>query len=252
MRYAEYDYQEAGGSGKDSHMDSFWDAHWHGREGLKQDLSDEPVWPTIRDTLRIPGRVLEAGCGTGQWVQFLGKFGHDVVGVDCALGGLEVGRRHNPALNLVQADFKNLPFDDESFDYIVSLGAIEHDVGGPEEALREFRRVLKPDGRLMCSVPCLNLYRTIGYPWLMTRKWLKRRKVLRRLWGKKAPFVFYQYVWSPGEYKAILDRCGWKVLELRGYGTVLPSLQSKSFDSSAREINLLSSAHMMMAICAKS
>jgi ubiquinone/menaquinone biosynthesis C-methylase UbiE len=113
---------------------------------------------------------LEAGCGTGQWVQFLGKLGHDVVGVDYAPSGLEVGRAHNPNLNLMQADYRNLPFGDESFDYIVSFGAVEHDINGPEDALREFRRVINPNGKLMCSVPCLNFYRTLGYSWLVVHK----------------------------------------------------------------------------------
>ena len=62
MRYAEYDYAEQEASGKDLGMDQVWNAHWSGRKGLKEDLSDEPVWPTIRDALKLPGRLLEAGC----------------------------------------------------------------------------------------------------------------------------------------------------------------------------------------------
>jgi len=251
MRYAEYDYLEQEVLGKDSSMGSVWDAHWDGRKGLKEDLSDEPVWPTIRDVLKVPGRLLEAGCGTGQWVQYLGKLGHDVVGIDYAPSGLEVGRAHNPDLNLVQADFRNLPFDDQSFDYIVSFGAVEHDIVGPEAALQEFWRVLKPSGTLMCSVPCLNLYRTLGYPWLVIRKWLKCRKTLRRLWGKKAPFTFYEYVWSPTEYKRILSRCGWKVVDLRKQGTTLKSKPARFCDSFVSRVSPLSSAHLMMAICIK-
>ena len=151
----------------------------------------------------------------------------------------------------MQADIRNLPFDDESFDYAVSFGAIEHDVNGPEEALREFQRVLKPNGKLMCSVPCLNFYRTLGYPWLVIRQWLKCRKTLRRLWGKKTPFVFYEYIWSPREYKTILNKCGFKVLDLRGYGTSLRSRPARFCDLALARIHFLSSAHMMMAICAK-
>ena len=249
MRFAEYDYQEEGRDDVALGMDHAWDAHWSGRKGLKADLTDEPLWLTIRDELKRLGRILEAGCGTGQWVQFLGTLGHAVVGVDYAASGLAVGRAHNPNLNLIQADFRHLPFEDESFDYVVSFGAVEHDVQGPEDALREFHRVLKPDGKLMCSVPCLNLYRTLGYPWLATRKWLKRRKSLRRLWGKTAPFVFYEYIWSPGEYQRILSRCGFKVLTMCGYGDVLKSGPMRLFDAVPGRVSSLSSAHMMMAIC---
>jgi len=251
VRFVQYDYAETTEASSPSEMDERWDAHWHGREGLKEDLSAEPAWPTIRDALTVRGRLLEAGCGTGQWVQFLRRSGHDAVGVDYARAGLEVGRAHDPTLNLVQADFRALPFDSESFDYIVSFGAIEHDVTGPEAALREFWRVLKPHGKLMCSVPCLNVYRALGYPWLVLGRWLKCREVLRRLWGKKIPFVFYQYVWSPREYKAILGRCGFQVVDLRGYGTVLKSGLTQAPDAVIRRFNPLSSAHMMMATCIK-
>lgn len=251
MRFGEYDYQQVDQPGHPDAMDAVWNAHWCGRRGLKEDLTDELLWPTIREHLNVRGRVLEAGCGTGQWVQFLGKLGHDVVGIDYASSGLEVGRAHNPGLRLIQADFRHLPFEDESFDYVVSFGAVEHDVDGPEKALREFHRVLRPSGTLMCSVPCLNLYRTLAYPWLMARKWLKCREVLRRLWGKKAPFVFYEYMWSPGEYRAILGGCGFHILDVRGYGTVLKSPRVRACDLAIGRICPLSSAHMMMAICRK-
>jgi len=251
MRFAEYDYLDQPDGTEASGMDGSWDAHWRGRKGLKDDLSDEPLWPTIRDALSRPGRLLEAGCGTGQWVQFLGKMGHDAVGIDYAPSGLEVGRAHNPSLELLQADFRNLPFDDESFDYVVSFGAIEHDIGGPEDALREFYRVLKPNGKLMCSVPCLNFYRILGYPWLAVRKWLKCRASLRRLCGKTVPFAFYEYMWSPGEYRAILSRCGFEVLAIRGYGSVFRSRLACLCDGAVGRIVPLSSVHMMMAVCGK-
>lgn len=251
MRFAAFDYQEEHSADGVSTMDGIWDAHWRGREGLREDLSDEPLWETIRDELDRPGRLLEAGCGTGQWVQFLGTLGHDVVGVDYAASGLEVGRAHNPSLELTQADFRQLPFEEETFDYVASFGAVEHDADGPEGALQEFRRVLKPDGKLMCSVPCLNLYRTMGLPWMVIQKWLKSRGMLRRLWGKAAPFAFYEYMWSPGTYATILNRCGFEVRHMDRYGNVLRSPLAQRCDRWLGRMVPLSSVHMMMAICGK-
>ena len=251
LRFTEFDYQKPKKTSKNSDMSETWDSHWQGRKGLKDDLSDEPLWPTICDHLNAPGRLLEAGCGTGQWVQYLSKLGHEVIGIDYAASGLEVGRLHNPNLNLIQADFRNLPFKDETFDYIVSFGAIEHDIEGPEYALREFRRVLKPNGKLMCSVPCLNFYRTLGYLYLEINKWLKSRKTLRYLWGKKEPFVFYEYIWSFGEYKRILNECGFELIDMQGYGSSLKLQLAKICDLVVNKMFSLSSAHMMMAICNK-
>ena len=81
-----------------------------------------------------------------------------------------IGRTRNPTLRLMQADFRSLPFGDRSFDYVVSFGAVKHDIDGSEKALRESRRVLKPNGKLLCSVPCLNLYRAAGYPWVVSQR----------------------------------------------------------------------------------
>ena len=53
-------------------------------------------------------------------MQFLRKLGRDVVGADYTPSALEVGCAHNPNLNLVHADFGDVPFDDESFNYVVS------------------------------------------------------------------------------------------------------------------------------------
>ncbi len=68
MKLSEYDYEESSDSERQLQMEEAWDLHWRGRNGLKEDLRDEPLWPTIRDHLRVPGRLPEAGCGTGQWV----------------------------------------------------------------------------------------------------------------------------------------------------------------------------------------
>jgi ubiquinone/menaquinone biosynthesis C-methylase UbiE len=251
MRYAKFDYQVTSDVGENATVQRTWDSYWRGQTGWEENLGNTSLWQTIRDHLSIPGRLLEAGCGTGRWVQFLNGLGHEAIGVDYAPSGLEVGRSYNPKLNLIQANCKKLPFEDNSFDYIVSIGTIAYDVNGPEESLREFWRVLKPNGTLMCSVPCLNLYRTIEYPWLVFCQWLKCRRALHRLWSKKCPLVFSHYVWSPAEYEDILKRCGFKLLEMRGYRTTLRSRYARFCDSAIKRMFPLSSCRMMMGICRK-
>jgi SAM-dependent methyltransferase len=45
-----------------------------------------------------------------------------------------------------------LPYEDQSFDYIVCLEGLEH-IESPPQAFREFRRLLRPRGHLIVSVP---------------------------------------------------------------------------------------------------
>lgn len=80
-------------------------------------------------------RTLDVGCGEG-WIEALNP---DVVGVDFSPVALERARA-NGAVHLVEASAENLPFEDDSFDLVVSLGCLEH-FPDPQGALREMARV---------------------------------------------------------------------------------------------------------------
>jgi len=55
----------------------------------------------------------------------------------------------------VTGDMRDMPFDDGEFGAIVSLGAVEHSGEGPMCSLHEFRRVLRPGGIAIITVPFL-------------------------------------------------------------------------------------------------
>ena len=93
-------------------------------------------------------RVLDAGCGTGRHAYYAAKYGAEVWAVD--LGeAVEVGRRNTKELgvNVVQADIYNLPFEDESFDFIYSNGVLHH-LPEPECGFHQLLRFLKPGGEI--------------------------------------------------------------------------------------------------------
>lgn len=100
---------------------------------------------------RRPLRVLDFGCGTGSFLEHLERFG-TVSGVDGdpdAVGFCH--ERGRTEVRLVEAG-ESLPFDDASFDLITTLDVIEH-IEDELTALRELRRVLRPGGLLLVSVP---------------------------------------------------------------------------------------------------
>jgi ubiquinone/menaquinone biosynthesis C-methylase UbiE len=97
------------------------------------------------------GRVLEIGVGTGL------SFAHypaveELVGVDPSEPMLRRARRRATELasdvTLVEAPAEALPFEDKSFDTVVSL-AVLCTVDDPSRVLQEIRRVLRPGGRLV-------------------------------------------------------------------------------------------------------
>jgi SAM-dependent methyltransferase len=95
----------------------------------------------------IEGRVLDFGCGSQP---YRGDFAHvaDYVGVDVAVSG------HSQTNSKVDIyyDGRTLPFPDASFDAVISFEVFEH-VFNLDEILDEIRRVLKPGGKLLFSIP---------------------------------------------------------------------------------------------------
>ena len=95
-------------------------------------------------------RVLDIGCGTGPQSRTIAAIPGvgEVVGVDQLAPFLERGRElaaDLPSVSFEQADARDLPFDDGSFDVVVLHTLLTH-VPGPEVVLAEAHRVLKPGG----------------------------------------------------------------------------------------------------------
>jgi SAM-dependent methyltransferase len=99
-------------------------------------------------------KVLDAACGEGYGSALLARSAASVTGVDISEASIEHarGRYRAPHLEFRSADCLNLPFDDDSFESIVSFETLEH-LADHDSLLREFRRVLAPDGFLLLSSP---------------------------------------------------------------------------------------------------
>lgn len=102
------------------------------------------------------GRFLEVGCGTGGLLAAAARETMDIRGVDIALRWLVIARRRLRDLGLsvplIGASADRLPWPDGTFDAVVADSLLEH-LDDPLAALREFRRVLKPGGRLFAWSP---------------------------------------------------------------------------------------------------
>jgi len=95
--------------------------------------------------------VLEIGCGIGTDLAEFARNGAVVTGVDLGedqvrLTKLNFEIQKLPYKELRQANAENLPFPDNSFDLVVSLGVLHH-TPNTEKALEEVYRVMKPDGK---------------------------------------------------------------------------------------------------------
>ena len=102
--------------------------------------------------LRPAGSVLDIGTGTGNALPLLIGDGRRIVGTDAASGMLELAAAAAPGVELVEADFRELPFADGTFEVIVAVHALLF-ADDRVAALREWRRVTAPGGRISLSVP---------------------------------------------------------------------------------------------------
>jgi SAM-dependent methyltransferase len=113
----------------------------------------------VREQLRNLGiahqSILNIGCGTGGLVEVLEQFG-EVFNADISKEALEFCREKG-IKNLSQVTDGKLKFPDHCFDVIVATDVLEH-IDEEESALKEWRRVLKPSGTLLLTVP--------AYQWL--------------------------------------------------------------------------------------
>jgi ubiquinone/menaquinone biosynthesis C-methylase UbiE len=105
--------------------------------------------------LRGDEQVLDAGCGTGHTALAFAPAVTQVVAVDFTSAMLEQGRRLAGERGLSNIDFRladveRLPLADAQFDRVVTRYSAHH-WPHPQQALREFKRVLRTDGLLLIS-----------------------------------------------------------------------------------------------------
>jgi demethylmenaquinone methyltransferase/2-methoxy-6-polyprenyl-1,4-benzoquinol methylase len=170
---------------------------------------------TAQAAVRPGDRVLDACCGTGDLALEDLRAGGDVVGLDFSERMLERARRKSDAIEWVQGDATDLPYEDGSFD-AVTVGFGIRNVADLELGLRELARVLVQGGRL----GCLEITRPRGILRPFFRLWFDG---LVPLLGRVLPGgAAYTYLPAsvrrfpgPTDLAAALERAGFRDVRVR-------------------------------------
>lgn len=96
---------------------------------------------------------LDAGCGFGRHIYNAAHFGAEMVGMDfsAAIDATYQNTKHFKNVHLIQADIYKIPFKNNIFDFIYSIGVLHH-LSNPENGFRMLVPSIKPNGVFMVWV----------------------------------------------------------------------------------------------------
>jgi len=136
-----------------------WDKRYQEKESYRKEPALEIVenYFEERDDDPRESKVLAIGCGNGRNLRHVAEQGYDAYGMEISEKAIqqldEDFENEGLKAEVKKGSFYNLPYEDEKFDYALSINVFQHnDWAGAEKAFAEASRVLKNNGELLLSV----------------------------------------------------------------------------------------------------
>ncbi len=192
-------------------VERYWTEVWKREGGPKAAIDKIPdkaeyrVMQPYVESLPKGARLLDGGCGLGDWSVYLTRQGYPTLGLDISRETIPKLKALFPDAEFVVGDIRETGLPAASFDGYFSWGTFEHFEEGLDRCVAEAWRVLKPGGYLFVSVPFDNLRHAL------------RAAVDRKRQAKPRPGCerFYQWRLTRAELRGLLAHGGFDVLDVR-------------------------------------
>lgn len=216
----------------------------HDLQSMVASCEADELMPFVQALVPAAGTVLEAGAGSGRWVRALTSLGYVATGIEISQADVARFRSEWPCIPYDHGNVEAMPYADASFDALLSLGVIEHLFHGPEQAIAEMRRVLKPNGVMLLTVPhanpsfrleqvkdaiCYRLYgsnlirRLLGRPPAAYCAVVERQRLtaiqqgrrpgiaIKYRFGRETGREFYEYRYSTSQLRHLIEQGGMQI-----------------------------------------
>lgn len=163
-------------------------------------------------------KILDIGCGTGDYAPFLYSDGNCYFGMDFSFSMVKHAKdryqQSDHCVRFLSADALYLPYPSKCFDLIIAVGFIEY-IKSNDKFLKELQRVIKPGGTLIVQSYQTDLFRKlIKLPGI---------NILRRIAGKiyrkmkGIAFVQFQFhqPYSKAQLDGLLAKYGFRIIDYR-------------------------------------
>lgn len=145
--------------------------------------------------LSPPGKLLEVGCASGVYLNDRLLDGWQVEGVEFSESAVNVAREHG--MRVHHGQIKDIQLENAPYDIVVAQMVLEH-LYNPVAELKEWRKLIKPGGKLVISVPNIN---SLDF-YLFKQYW----------YGLQLPTHLFHF--TPQTLTNVLLNSGWRVVRI--------------------------------------
>jgi SAM-dependent methyltransferase len=207
--------------------DTFWETQWRGALQAEIPSPDGATWHNdidrtkmkfIRRCAPTAGVAVEVGCGSARLLARVGREFRNLrlVAVDESAAALELaeatGRAFGVRIETKMAGAAALPLDNESVDFVLSGGLLEH-FRDPRPILEEMLRVLRRGGVLYADVVPRKL------------SWYRRGEAQRMRESEWLAPNVYESSLGPADYRHFLADFGCRRIVIKDCGVYPPRIQ---------------------------